>query len=986
MKKTFFFAVVVFLSFCEFAAQDATGEPPVLTVSKTGSGIIISNPDGINCGSDCNEAYEEGTKVTLTAIADDGWVITDWDFENCDSIECQLCVLNVLRGNNISVSCPITIDRPINAHITFVRGGLINVATIGSGTVVSSPGGINCGCDCSKVFFGDSQIVTLTANPAIGATFIGWEGDCSGTGPCVLDTSRHRNVTANFTQGGQFVLSVSKTGSGTIISSPSGINCGSDCSESYEDGTKVILTIEGDNGWGITFADFSGSCNEIIKQILQLALLRSPIPVIPVYSLPLDIVEPETIAIKFSPVIEPEPPANLTQLKSDETTAISIGGTTNDPTVVFGANVSESENGPLKLQIELRRLDEYGGQFLNTFTQESEFVSAPVYPCSSQGPEQILIQESDSFQVTIPVYGLINGDYHWQARTVDEDDLASDWVQFGENDVSQADFSIEIHQSILQYAIIVAGKPRWTKIDGLIIDHVANNSYKALIKAGFDDEHIYYLNSNQPQDIDHDDLDEVDCPASLNNFEGTIDEIKNKIGNNPSTLIISLSGHGIDNPESFVFDEDNEEYLWVDSFREILDTLPISCRTFIVIGSCYSGVFITAEDEDPSTISEIGRVIITAAHNDQGRLVAGIGWALSSDALWDDLSDGWSVREAFIRRTLPRDITYLWLDDNGDKIGHSPDNIDDDGIFANSFFIGSPVIESIKLNPWIYAMKHSPGELRVYDSQNRITGLVNGEVKEDIPNTAYDVNNDAVVIFNPYDSYNYNVIGDGDGLYGLELGFVEGKKIIDFNSTDLPLSLNAVHRYSIDWQALSAGQEGVTLDVDNDGDGIFETTIIADNNLTQDEFDLQTETTVDINPNVINLRSKGGCVTVYIELPEGFNVEDINISTLTLAEDIPAEKWPVKIGDYDKDGVKDLMAKFDRRLLIDLLSDIDNNQDVELSVSGYLRDGTRFTGSDIIKVINPGRWWNWGCPNGHKWEYRGGIWRRQHRSCWDLHH
>ena len=31
-----------------------------------GSGTVTSSPAGINCGSDCEKAYEQGTKVTLS--------------------------------------------------------------------------------------------------------------------------------------------------------------------------------------------------------------------------------------------------------------------------------------------------------------------------------------------------------------------------------------------------------------------------------------------------------------------------------------------------------------------------------------------------------------------------------------------------------------------------------------------------------------------------------------------------------------------------------------------------------------------------------------------------------------------------------------------------------------------------------------------------------------------------------------------------------
>ncbi|HJW90350.1 MAG TPA: metallophosphoesterase, partial [Anaerolineales bacterium] len=54
-----------------------TSPPPVtytLTVNKTGigSGTVTSNPAGIDCGSDCSEAYAPNTSVTLTAAPDPG--------------------------------------------------------------------------------------------------------------------------------------------------------------------------------------------------------------------------------------------------------------------------------------------------------------------------------------------------------------------------------------------------------------------------------------------------------------------------------------------------------------------------------------------------------------------------------------------------------------------------------------------------------------------------------------------------------------------------------------------------------------------------------------------------------------------------------------------------------------------------------------------------------------------------------------------------
>jgi hypothetical protein len=67
----------------------------------------------------------------------------------------------------------------------------------GSGTVSSSPGGIVCGTSCSGSY-ASGTVLTLTAAPAQGSTFVGWGGACTGTGTCSLTMSGDMAVTATF--------------------------------------------------------------------------------------------------------------------------------------------------------------------------------------------------------------------------------------------------------------------------------------------------------------------------------------------------------------------------------------------------------------------------------------------------------------------------------------------------------------------------------------------------------------------------------------------------------------------------------------------------------------------------------------------------------------------------------------------------------------------------------------------------------------------
>ncbi|MBI5676858.1 MAG: hypothetical protein HZC48_13745 [Nitrospirae bacterium] len=106
--------------------------------------------------------------------------------------------------------------------------------------------------------------------------------------------------------------------------------------------------------------------------------------------------------------------------------------------------------------------------------------------------------------------------------------------------------------------------------------------------------------------------------------------------------------------------------------------------------------------------------------------------------------------------------------------------------------------------------------------------------------------------------------------------------------------------------------------------------------------------TINFDPDTLNQRSQGKWVVVYIELPQGYNVADIIVSSILLEGTIPAEPWPYSISDHDKDRIPDLMVKFNRTNIINLLPAGDN---VIVHVKG-IAGTTTFEGFDRIRVIH----------------------------------
>ena len=129
----------------------------------------------------------------------------------------------------------------------------------GAGTITSSPAGISCPTTCTASFPKNTQ-VTLTATAGSNYSFAGWSGGCSGTGTCSLMITAAASVTAVFNAVADYGVTVTEagTGTGTVTSTPAGINCPTNCSASFAQNTQVTLSeVPTANN---TFTGWSGAC------------------------------------------------------------------------------------------------------------------------------------------------------------------------------------------------------------------------------------------------------------------------------------------------------------------------------------------------------------------------------------------------------------------------------------------------------------------------------------------------------------------------------------------------------------------------------------------------------------------------------------------------------------------------------------------------------------------------------------------------------
>jgi len=242
---------------CASATAFIQIQPPFMSVSVTvsGAGSVTSSPSGIDCGANCSASFDtaEDLPIDLFATPDAGYLFAGW----AGSTDCSDGVLSVAAD----ASCIATFSALPPPGDPFVA--TVELAGLGSGSVASSPDGIDCPAECQETFVFGTR-VTLDAFPEDNSSFAGFSGDADCLDG-VLDGTSSATCTATFDllPEEQWTLTIAfdGAGAGDVTSADGGIGCDEECSAVFGDGETVVLNARASNG--STFGGYGAGCGSV---------------------------------------------------------------------------------------------------------------------------------------------------------------------------------------------------------------------------------------------------------------------------------------------------------------------------------------------------------------------------------------------------------------------------------------------------------------------------------------------------------------------------------------------------------------------------------------------------------------------------------------------------------------------------------------------------------------------------------------------------
>lgn len=180
--------LVTLLAFSGAGVSQGARTDVTVTITSSSGGSVTAT-GGTPCRSTCSVSVPLGSDLVLNASADGGNHFDAWG-GSCSGTN-PVCEVSVDGATGISAGfAPGELRLPVASRLAVTRSG--------PGHVTSDPTGlIDCALLCSAGFSGGGSL-TLNAIPDAGAAFVGWGGDCAGTGSCPVTLTADREVRAVF--------------------------------------------------------------------------------------------------------------------------------------------------------------------------------------------------------------------------------------------------------------------------------------------------------------------------------------------------------------------------------------------------------------------------------------------------------------------------------------------------------------------------------------------------------------------------------------------------------------------------------------------------------------------------------------------------------------------------------------------------------------------------------------------------------------------
>jgi hypothetical protein len=250
-----------------------------VTAGGTGTGGVISSPQGISCRNSCSYSFPSNVSVVLTASPDQGMVLTGWT--GCDAQTGNTCTVRMASGRTVTVTFateqsnelaapilnPVQITgaaaSPVGAfswsQVPHNSGYRILVSNQSSALPID-PNSYICSPSCliNTTVATNSPAYTSSASNLVPGTTYFWQVHAlAGTGysPGVWSNVGTFSTSAS---PGQVQVTMQGSGTGSVTSNPSGINCPGVCAASFAANTSVTLSESA--ATGSQFGQWGGAC------------------------------------------------------------------------------------------------------------------------------------------------------------------------------------------------------------------------------------------------------------------------------------------------------------------------------------------------------------------------------------------------------------------------------------------------------------------------------------------------------------------------------------------------------------------------------------------------------------------------------------------------------------------------------------------------------------------------------------------------------